>query len=334
MPGRDIIVIGASTGGLEAFKTLVQQFPTDLAAAVFLVWHMSPHTQSALPAILSKAGKLPASTGVDGEPIHQGRIYLAPPDHHLVLEADHVRLTRAPKENRFRPSIDPLFRSAAYAYGSRVIGVILTGALDDGTAGLWAIKDQGGIAIVQEPQEAQEPSMPRSALQHVQVDHCLPVAEIAPTLLRLVKESVGEKLERPISAELEIETKIAKQEEGLQVGIMKLGEFSAFTCPECHGALLQIKNGSLTRFRCHTGHAFSSESLLAALAESSENALWNALRALEETMLLLTHLAQHASSANQSQRATALQQEIQREQKRAVMIRALIAQRGSIARDS
>lgn len=329
---HDIIVMGASVGGMEAFKNLVRHFPPDLAAAVFIVWHISPITRSILPTILSKAGKLPARHGVDGEPIRHGRIYVAPPDHHLMLEADHVRLTRAPKENRFRPALDPLFRSAAYAFGPRVVGVMLTGALDDGTAGLWAIKDRGGIAIVQEPTEAQDPSMPRSALQHVRVDYCLPIAEIAQTLVRLTKESVSEEKDYPISTELEIETQIGMQNKGLQMGVMKLGECSAFTCPECHGALLQITNGSLTRFRCHTGHAFSMESLLAALGEVSENALWNALRAVEESVILLAHMEQHASSVNQRKLAALLKTQVQQAQRRADMVREIVMQHDAITR--
>ena len=333
MPYHDIIVIGASAGGLVAFKNLVRHLPQDLAAAVFIVWHMSPHFRSILPAILSKTGNLPAQHAVDKEPIHHGKIYIAPPDRHLMLEADHIRLTRAPKENRFRPAVDPLFRSAAYVFGPRVVGVVLTGALDDGTAGLWAIKDRGGVIIVQEPQEAQEPSMPRSALQHVQVDHCLPIADIAHTLVKLTKESAEEKKEYPISTELEIETQIAMQSKGLQMGVMKLGEFSPFTCPECHGALLQIKNGAITRFRCHTGHAFSIDSLLAALGEVSENALWNALRAIEERVLLLTHMAQDASKAHHPQLATLIKEKRQEEQKRVNMVRDLVMQHEAITKD-
>src|SRR5215831_10539902 len=162
---RDIIVIGASTGGLEAFKQIVRALPQDLAAAVFIVWHISPEAPSILPGILTRAGKLPAHHGVDGEPIRHGRIYIAPPDYHLMLEATHLRLTHSPKENRFRPAVDPLFRSAAYAFGPRVIGVVLSGALDDGTAGLWAVKDRGGLAVVQDPQDACIASMPQSALR-------------------------------------------------------------------------------------------------------------------------------------------------------------------------
>jgi two-component system, chemotaxis family, protein-glutamate methylesterase/glutaminase len=161
-----------------------------------------------LPEILNRAGKLKAKHPADGEPIAMGKIYIAPPDHHLLLELGRIRLTKGPKENRFRPAVDPLFRSAAYAYGSRVVGVVLSGALDDGTAGLWAIKDRGGMAVVQDPAEAEQPSMPASALANVQVDHRLPVSEIPPLLVTLTEQTVMEESRAPVSKDLEVETKI------------------------------------------------------------------------------------------------------------------------------
>ena len=197
MVKRDIIVIGASAGGLQALSALLGKLPKDLQASVFVVWHISPNHRSILPAVLNRAGKLPATHAVDGEPIRPGRIYVAPPAYHLVLEVDRVRLTKGPKENRSRPAVDTLFRSAAYAFGPRVIGVVLTGALDDGTAGLWSIKDRGGIAIVQDPQEAENPSMPESAKQHVEVDYCIPIAQIAETLIHLTGVPVAETEDSP-----------------------------------------------------------------------------------------------------------------------------------------
>ena len=193
MANRDIIVMGASAGGLPALNGIIKQLPHDLNAAVFIVWHVSPHSRSMLPEILSRAGKLEVKHPADGESIQPGKIYVARPDRHLLLEAGRVRLTKGPKENRFRPAVDPLFRSAAYAYGARVVGVVLTGALDDGTAGLWAIKDRGGIAVVQDPAEAEQPSMPSSALNNVQVDYCLPISEIPPLMVTLTQQSVGSK---------------------------------------------------------------------------------------------------------------------------------------------
>jgi two-component system, chemotaxis family, protein-glutamate methylesterase/glutaminase len=188
MPGHDIIVVGTSAGGVEALQILVGGLPCYLLAEIFIVLHVAPTSPSFLDEILTRAGPLPATQGVDGELITPGRIYVAPPDHYLLLEAGHVRVTRGPKENRFRPALDGLFRSATYAYGPRVIGVILTGALDDGTAGLWAVKDRGGLAVVQAPLDALHTSMPQSALRHVAVDYCMPLAKLAPILVRLATE--------------------------------------------------------------------------------------------------------------------------------------------------
>ncbi len=193
MPNRDIIVMGASAGGLSAFNRIIKQLPEQLNAAVFIVWHLSPYSTSMLPEILNRAGKLKAKHPADGESIEMGKILCSPAGSSSVARIGRIRLTKGPKENRFRPAIDPLFRSAAYAYGSRVVGVVLSGALDDGTAGLWAIKDRGGIAVVQDPAEAEQSSMPASALANVQVDHCLAVSEIPPLLVALTQQAVEER---------------------------------------------------------------------------------------------------------------------------------------------
>lgn len=333
MANRDIVVVGASSGGVEALSKLVANLPRDWAASMFIAWHSAPYAHSALPEILRRAGPVSAAHARQGEEIRRGRIYVAPPDHHLLLEDHRVRLTRGPKENRFRPAVDPLFRSAAYAYGPRVVGVVLSGALDDGTAGLWAIKDRGGKAIVQDPAEARHPSMPASALQHVEVDYKLPVADIARVLVELSNEPADGEASYPVSGELEIETSIARGAKALQAGALKLGEFSPFTCPECHGTLMQIKDGSLVRFRCHTGHAYSPETLLATLGESSEDALWNALRAIEESVMLLTHLGRHARESGKADLAASLEAEAGAVQKRADQVRRITQQYGSLDRD-
>src|SRR5918999_1917359 len=234
--------MGASAGGLPAFNRITKQLPDNLNAAIFIVWHVSPYSRSMLPDILSRAGKLEAKHPADGESIQTGKIYIAPPDRHLLLEPGRVRLAKGPKENRFRPADDPLFRSAAYAYGARVVGVVLTGALDDGTAGLWAIKDRGGIAVVQDPAEAEQPSMPSSALSNVQVDHCLPVSDIPALLLMLSQQSVEEESRATVSKDLEIETKIALGDDAAELDLKQLGQVSEFTCPDCHGTLIELTN--------------------------------------------------------------------------------------------
>jgi two-component system, chemotaxis family, protein-glutamate methylesterase/glutaminase len=321
VPNRDIVVMGGSAGGLSAFSRIVKQLPADLNAAVFIVWHISPYAPSKLPDILSQAGKLEARNPIDGESIQPGKIYVAPPDRHLLLEAGRIRLTKGPKENRFRPAVDPLFRSAAYAYGSRVIGVVLSGALDDGTAGLWAIKDRGGIAVVQDPAEAEQSSMPRSALANVEVDHCLPISEIAPLLIVLTQESVGEEGGGPVSKQLEIETKIALEADAAELDVRQLGNISEFTCPDCHGSLIKIKNGTLQRFRCHTGHSFASGSLLAELTDSVEQSLWTTIRAVEERLRLLKHLAQHAGELKQTEIIGSLTRELAENEQQADFLR-------------
>lgn len=292
MAKRDIVVMGTSAGGMVALKHIVGQLPKELSAAVFIVWHISPASRSILSSELSRVGNLPATDAADGQEYEPGHIYVAPPDQHLLLEKNRIRLTRGPKENRFRPAIDPLFRSAALHFGPRVVGVVLTGSLDDGTAGLWAVKDRGGIAIVQDPGEAQYPSMPKSARQHVDVDYCVPLHEIAPLLSRLSKESAVSEALAP-SNELGVETEVALAESPIRSGLMELGDLTPYTCPECHGALIQLRTGGTLRFRCHTGHAYSIQSLLADLSDSVENTLWSAVRAFEEGAFLMKHMSDH-----------------------------------------
>ena len=193
-------------------------------------------------------------------PIERGRIHVAPPDNHLLVERDLVRVIRGPRENRHRPAIDPLFRSAAWSYGPRVVGVVLTGNLDDGTAGLWAIKSCGGTTVVQEPEDAQHPDMPMSALMHNRIDHRLPLREIPALLVRLVQEQVDGALPTP-PAGLKDEIEFTKMNRDLRDS-QRLGALSPFTCPSCRGALWELEEGGHLRYRCHTGHAFSNASLL------------------------------------------------------------------------
>jgi len=264
---------------------------------------MPSESPGLLPDILARAGPLPAQHPNDGEPILPGRIYVAPPDRHLLLEFGCVRLSRGPKENRFRPAVDPLFRSAAVAYGSRVIGIVLSGGLDDGTAGMEAIKTRGGIAVIQDPREAINPAMPISVLAHMAVDHVAPAAEIGSLLTDLVDQPASEEGAQPMPEDMRIETRIALEDNALQAGVLQLGAPSPYSCPECHGTLLQISNGGILRFRCHTGHAYSVNSLLAEVNESIEESLWSAVRAIEERMLLLRHVARHLDEAGENERS-------------------------------
>lgn len=298
MQGRDIVVVGTSAGGVEALRVLVSGLPRDFPGSVFVVMHTAPDSPGVLAQILDRWGPLPVRNAENRVRIRPGHVYVAPPDRHLLLEPGLMRVTHGPKENRFRPAVDPLFRSAAQTYGPRAVGVILTGGLDDGVSGLWAIKRLGGLAVVQDPEEAFIPSMPLSAIRQVEVDYTLPLAEIAPLLARLASKSVAEQGGYEVPDELNIEVGIAKEDRTRDTDIFKLGEPSVFTCPECHGTLLQLKENGRTRFRCHTGHAFSADSLLAEVTESVEASLWTSIRAIDESAMLMRHMAEHLRQAD------------------------------------
>jgi two-component system chemotaxis response regulator CheB len=285
MAKRDTIVVGTSAGGVQALSTLVAELPPDLPAAVFIVLHLPADAPSLLPGILSRAARLPVAYAVNGEEIKHRRIYVAPPDDHLLIDDNHVKLVHGPRENLHRPSIDALFRSAARSAGPRVMGVILTGARDDGRIGMKAIKQRGGIAIVQDPFEALFPSMPLSVMHDMKVDYSRPLREIPPLLYKLSQEPAEEEGRYPVPDELEIEARIAEQgmeSSELIASVEKLGKISKLTCPDCNGALWEIRDEDVLRYRCHVGHAFSAESLNEGQSQMLEIALWSAVRALEE----------------------------------------------------
>lgn len=283
MSGRNIIVIGASAGGVETLSELVNTFPPDLPAAVFVVLHLPAGSYSALPQILNRKGPLPARHPTNGEKIVSGQIYVAPPDNHLLIRDDHIRLSRGPRENSARPAIDPLFRSAARWHGPHTIGVVLSGVLDDGTAGLQSIKARSGVAVVQDPETALYNGMPRSAVENVMVDYVMPVSEMGDLLVRLSKEIVQEG-EKPVNEEMEIETDVVEMDEDALQDPTRPGTPSVFACPDCGGVLWEIEEGDLFRFRCRVGHAFSSDTLLFAQNEALEEALWTALRAWKRAL--------------------------------------------------
>ena len=326
MTAHDIIVVGASAGGVEALSQLVRGLPRDLPASVFIVLHISAQSPSILPEILSRAGNLPAAHAANGEAIEHGRIYVAPPDQHLLIEEGYVHVVRGPRENRHRPAVDPMFRSAALAYGPRVVGVILTGALDDGTAGMRSLKMRGGLSVIQDPREALYPGMPRSVEQNVQVDYCLPMAEIPPLLVRLANEAIV-KGEYPVPDDLKTEAKIAEQNMNSQElieSVEQLGTRSLFTCPECHGLLWEMNDGKLLRFRCHVGHAFSVDSLMAEQTEVLEDALWSALRSLEEKVALARNMAQRAWERNFTKAAQKFEEKAREAEQQAQAVRHLL----------
>ena len=293
MPAQRIVVVGASAGGVEALIELSKELPADFPAPIFVTIHIPSDTPSILPLILKRNGKLDAKHAQDGMPFHAGVIYIAPPDHHMLIQRNGtLSVVRGPRENRHRPAIDPLFRSAAIAAGPAVVGVILTGTLDDGTAGLIAIKECGGIAVVQDPADALYSPMPQSAIENVDVDFVLPLRDIAQKLVNLMTSETGRLTIAPANLEIiEMENRIAGMDPETMDSDHRPGKPSAFSCPDCGGVLWEIDDKNYTRFRCRVGHAFSPESALSGQDHVLEEALWTALKTLEESARLSKRLA-------------------------------------------
>ncbi|MEP6683838.1 MAG: chemotaxis protein CheB [Parafilimonas sp.] len=319
-----IIVIGASAGGLDALKMIIKGLPPGFSAPVFIVWHMSPDIRGILPQLFNSINTIHAAHAYDKEPIKTNRIYVAPPDHHLLVEENRVRVTHGPKENRFRPAVDPLFRSAAYTFGNRVIGIILSGALDDGTAGLGSVKQYGGVAIVQNPVDAQVPSMPENAMREVEVDYTVTAGELPALLVKLLQQQPSPVNENMKDEKTKKEIEIAAEERALDKGVFKMGEPSVFACPECHGVLSAIQDVQRIRYRCHTGHAYSADSLLASISEKIEDSLYSAIRGMEESIMLLNHIGDHYAEANHSRLAALYFQKAKEVQERSDTVRAAI----------
>jgi two-component system chemotaxis response regulator CheB len=299
-----VVVIGASAGGLAPLQQVLAGLGSGFRGAVFITMHLAADAISYLPHILGR-GTLPVSHPKDGEAIRGGCIYVAPPDRHLLVDGERIAVKNGPKENRFRPSIDALFRSAAYNHRSNVIGVILSGSLDDGVSGLWTVKQLGGIAIVQDEKEAAYPSMPMNALDQVRVDYKLPAAEIGPLLMKLVAERsrVPPEPDAAPDRKLKLEVEIAATANAFQRGIMELGSLTPFTCPECHGALVMLTDGSMKRYRCHTGHGYTASALLAGVSEAVGEGLWQVTRAMEEAVMLLEQMARDSEARGDKEKA-------------------------------
>lgn len=306
MPQPELIVIGGSAGALQPVLDLVRELPPDLPAAVCVVIHTSPQSPGRLPEIVQRATRLVCKYPHDGESIRPGHIYLAPADRHLLIEPGRLRLTRGPRENGFRPAVDPLFRTAARAYGSRVAGVVLSGSLDDGSYGLEVIKQAGGLAIVQDPDDAMMSSMPQSALRTVEVDHVATAAELGPLMARLcprpttAPETPSRGTDGPhrlfAGARMSSEARSSDPaERGTDLTeAAPPGDLTPLTCPECGGSLWQEERSQRLRFNCHVGHAFSADSLLEYHSRAVEGAMWTALRVLEEHSALQKRLAERA----------------------------------------
>lgn len=290
MSNRDIIVIGGSSGARAPLKAILAALPANLPAAVFVVVHIPARSLGLLATVTAAAANLPVHAATEGMVIAPGNIYLGIPDHHLIVRDERIRLGRGPRENMARPSIDPLFRSAAAIYGSRVIGVVLSGLLNDGASGLEAIKRCGGIAIVQDPADAIADEMPLSAMAAVNVDMSVPSARIGDVLSELVHEAAGPRL--PVPAEIRLEVDIAAGERIDSDVLRRLADPVPVTCPHCSGVLSAVRDSKPLRFRCQVGHTYTAEAVAKTQENAVDEALRVALRIIGERAELVARMAQ------------------------------------------
>jgi two-component system chemotaxis response regulator CheB len=293
---RELVVVGASAGGVEALREVVGSLPEDLPAAVLVVLHVAPDAHSVLPSILRRAGRLPVEHAADGQRIQPGHVYVAPPNYHLVVRDGLLALGSGPRENGHRPAIDPLFRSAARWYGPGVMGVVLSGTLDDGAAGVAAIAARGGRVIVQDPGEALYDGMPKAAMAAVPPDAVVAASKIGAYVDEWAREATGDP--PPVDRDLRLETDMPQLVESAMVDPDRPGVPAGISCPDCNGAMFEIDYDVL-RFRCRVGHAWSPESLFAKQLEEAEAALWIAVRSLEEKAALHRRLAETAAENGQ-----------------------------------
>jgi two-component system, chemotaxis family, protein-glutamate methylesterase/glutaminase len=291
---RDIVVIGASAGGIEALGKVVKHFPPELPAVLFVVLHLAAGGRSVLPSILERAGTLPAAVPDDLQAPERGHIYVAPPDRHMLLVDQRVRVTGGPRENGHRPAIDPLFRSAARTYGARVIGVILSGNLDDGASGASLVRERGGFVLAQDPGDALYADMPRNAIDMAGADAVLPAHEIAGEICRLIEEPLPEGFDAVEGQDEQVENELAEAQLAID------GTPTELACPGCGGALWEREDGDLIRFGCRVGHVYSPESLVAEHGKELERALWAALRGLEERADLYRRMSRRAQVGGRS----------------------------------
>jgi len=292
MLSHDIVVIGGSTGSLPVLKQLCAGLPADLPASVSIVVHVGRHGQNLLADVLDDCGPLRVTTAEEGEPIERGRVYVAPGDHHLLLDDGVIRLGRGPRENMTRPAVDPLFRSAAAGYGPRVIGVVLSGQLNDGSAGLAAVKQCGGLAVVQSPSEAEANGMPSSALQCCDVDYEASSSELGALLARLVQQPAGPAVSIPPGIAMEAEFALGRTSDSPR--LQQIADPSTISCPACGGVLSEMHDRHTLRFRCQIGHAYTAECLDQEQDGSAHEGLGIALRMLESRATLVERMAQEA----------------------------------------
>jgi two-component system, chemotaxis family, protein-glutamate methylesterase/glutaminase len=324
-PGHDIVVIGASAGGVVTLINIVRELPDDLRAAVFVTVHVPAAVTSNLPRVLTRASPLPAVHSIDGDPIRCGRIYVAPPNQHLLVGRSQVRLSRGPRENGLRPAIDPLFRSAARHHGPRVIGVVLSGLLADGSMGLREVRRHGGVAIVQDPADALFGDMPTNAMEIAEPDHVVTAGEIPALLQRLIA---------PTAPAIDLEETSGMTDEDLVTEDWRLdsppgsddapGTPTGYSCPECHGVLWEITEGEEDGYRCRTGHRLSLESLVELKDNEAEGALYGALRALEEKASARRRLAERMRARGAASVATRFDEDARSTQRQVTILRRVV----------
>jgi two-component system chemotaxis response regulator CheB len=343
MPKPDLIVIGASAGGVEALTELTAALPREFSAAILVVLHIPNEAASQLALILGRQSALPVWTAGDAMPITSGVVYVAPPDHHMIVKPGRIQLSRGPRENGHRPAIDTLFRSAALAYGPRVISLVLTGTLDDGTVGSLLVRQHGGQTIAQDPEDALYSGMPESAVRFGEVQRTAPLAALPGLLVQLTTHEIpyapfcGPEEKSDWSAASDDERHEAAQQEGEPQTVVsettetpQEGRLSGLTCPDCGGTLWEIDEGKLARYRCRVGHAFTEASLSQEQDEAVEQALWAAVVTLEERAALLASMRRRAQQTGNTFRIARLEGQIKELQGRAESIKHILRYKSTV----
>jgi two-component system, chemotaxis family, protein-glutamate methylesterase/glutaminase len=331
MANRDIVAIGTSAGGFEALRFLAKGFDQDFPASILITIHLPLEFRSELDQLLSAAGHLPATFATEGEVRKNGRIYIAPPGRHLLVDQERLWLGVGPRENGSRPAVDAMLRSIAVCCGYRAIGVVLTGTLGDGASGLSAIEKTGGVAVVQNPRDAAFPEMPKNAIRHDNPDHVVDLRELPALLEKLVRQPAGNPIAAPDKLRYEVE--IARNGRASMEKMDWLGQRSVLTCPDCDGIMWEIKNGDLSRYRCHIGHAYTQETITAGVDQHLKRALATALRALNERVALVSKMRDEAGERGRSKLANSLSMKADEFEREADVIRDAIGRLDRAERD-